>query len=374
MATSARPGSIESALAGAEQLVGGGDHRAHVLGDASAGGGRACRPRRGRRRGRRRGSRRAWRAPRPPAATARGRRAGTRCACAGRAGPPRARCVSRSIARGACARREAELRARVAGEDRGVRVGDDARRDADHHLGGLRRARRACRCRRSCRRRSARRPRPRRAARCADFALPWRTIRSPLKPGASAPARARRRTRRRRSGPPRSNTRSTAVHGNALEAKTTSPSPIAARELARAAAQVVLGDGVQRRAELARELGARRSRRCAGGRHRRSRPRGYRWLAVAGTAREVRRRAARARPRGRAARASSAPGEPSIADRHPLRLRQPEGDGVVAAHELDQEALEARADQVDRRSACPAASGRASATAAARTRPSTSVS
>ena len=30
--------------------------------------------------------------------------------------------------------REAELRARVAGQDRGVRVGDDARRNADHHL------------------------------------------------------------------------------------------------------------------------------------------------------------------------------------------------------------------------------------------------
>ena len=45
------------------------------------------------------------------------------------------------------------------------------------------------------------------------------------------------------------------MQGNALEAKTTSPSPIAARELAGAAAQIVLGDDVQRRAELGGELG-----------------------------------------------------------------------------------------------------------------------
>ena len=44
------------------------------------------------------------------------------------------------------------------------------------------------------------------------------------------------------------------MHGKALEANTTSPSPIAARELAGAVAQVVLGDGVDGRPELAGEL------------------------------------------------------------------------------------------------------------------------
>ena len=44
------------------------------------------------------------------------------------------------------------------------------------------------------------------------------------------------------------------MHGKALEAKTTSPSPIAAVNSRASAAQVVLGDDVQRRAELAREL------------------------------------------------------------------------------------------------------------------------
>ena len=78
-------------------------------------------------------------------------------------------------------------------------------------------------------------------------------IRSPAKP-------ARWRQRELAAGgdvddsPSSWKTRRTAVHGKALEAKTTSPSPIAARELAGAAAQVVLGDGVDGRAELAREL------------------------------------------------------------------------------------------------------------------------
>ena len=63
---------------------------------------------------------------------------------------------------------------------------------------------------------------------CADFALPCRMIRRPLKPAfsasASSPPDATSTAR-----PSSSNTRSTAVHGKALEANTTSPSPIAAR-------------------------------------------------------------------------------------------------------------------------------------------------
>ncbi len=60
-----------------------------------------------------------------------------------------------------------------------------------------------------------------------DFALPWKTILSPVNPACCASA----------SSPPEATstlspsswkTRSTAVHGKALEAKTTSPSPIAA--------------------------------------------------------------------------------------------------------------------------------------------------
>ena len=52
----------------------------------------------------------------------------------------------------------------------------------------------------------------------------------------------------------------------------------------------------------------------------------------------------------------------------------PSATSVVAAQELDQEALEARADQVDARTACPGASGRASATAASAKPPITIVS
>ena len=63
----------------------------------------------------------------------------------------------------------------------------------------------------------------------------------------------------------------------------TSPSPIAL-ELAGAAAQIVLGDHVQRRAELPRERG-RVTTADAQAAVIDARGRGFRWVAVTGTAR-----------------------------------------------------------------------------------------
>ena len=111
-------------------------------------------------------------------------------------------CVSRSMARGACARLEAELRARVAGEDRGVRVGDDARRDPDHHLG--RAAPSASSLSISSKLSTTIRAPASAAARSsrADFALPCRMMRRPLKPALERQRELAARTRRRPPGPP----------------------------------------------------------------------------------------------------------------------------------------------------------------------------
>ena len=134
--------------------------------------------------------------------------------------------------------------------------------------------------------------RPPRAARPST----WRCRAGRSARGRSRPrarGAARRRRRRRSPAPPPRSSRSTAVHGNALEANSTSPwSPwlrgaAPARNVARARAQVVLGDDVGGRAELARQLdrvaaadleaaGASRTRRsgvdvrsCRGGHERR---------------------------------------------------------------------------------------------------------
>ena len=110
-------------------------------------------------------------------------------------------------------------------------------------------------------------------------------IRRPLKP-------APQRQRELAAGgdvdarPSSSNTRRTAVHGNALEANTTSPSPIAALNSRARGPQVVLGDRVQRRAELPRQFGGVAAADAQAAVID-AEARGYRWLAVAGTAREV---------------------------------------------------------------------------------------
>ena len=184
----------------------------------------------------------------------------------------------------------------------------------------------------------------------ADFALPCSRIRSPLKPAvrasASSPPDATSTLR-----PSSSNTRSTAVHGNALEAKITSPSPMAvlnSRARPRRSSSATAYSGVPNS----------RARSAASQPPMLRRPsstleaRGYRWVAVAGTAREVRGSPGNGRRDRRGAATSGMsvfPGGPSgrarggrghaaaeheqqghagdhEAHRHPLRLRQPEGD------------------------------------------------
>ena len=239
-------------LARAEQLVGGGDHRAHVLGD----GRRAA----------------IWRVgDGEPAAEVVGAEVAERGDRLDREPPrreveelradvdvqaaqvgPRASPQPLDRAR-RVGEREAELRARVAGQDRGVRVGDDARRDPDHHLDRARRC--ASSLSISSKLSTTIRAPASAAARssCADFALPCRMIRRPLKPAFSASA----------SSPPRRDVDGQALllehaqHRRARErlgGEHDLPVPHRGPELARAGAQVVLGDGVERRAELARQL------------------------------------------------------------------------------------------------------------------------
>ena len=99
-----------------------------------------------------------------------------------------------------------------------------------------------------------------------DFALPWKTIRSPVKP-AFAPARAPRRRRRRRSGPPRGRPSGRRCREGLGGEHDSSPSPIApvnsrARPRRSSSATTYTACRTRRRAR------PRHNRRCAGGRHR----------------------------------------------------------------------------------------------------------
>ena len=198
-------------------------HRGHPLARSSAAGRRRCRPRRGRRRGRRRRSRRAWRSPRPPRGTARGR-----SSC-----EPMWMCRPASSSRGRRARRSiasapgqpkpnfesawpVAIAAWVSATTPGVtRISTGCARPPGTSAPALEVV--------DVSSTTARRPR--------RPPSPARPRTSRCRAGRSARRRsrlqreraARRPTRRRTPSPSSANTCRTAVHGNALEAKTTSP-------------------------------------------------------------------------------------------------------------------------------------------------------
>ena len=235
----------------------------------------ACRRRRGRRRGcrSRKSPERRERLERARGTASRSRSCEPMCKCrpssSSRVGglqrarsPPRASCQVEPELRSACRWRS------------GVRVGGDVGRDAQQHALAARRpatSARAARARRGCRSRCSRR---RRRAACAARRRTWRCRAGGSARGRSRPparGAARRRRRRRSRGPPRRRARRTAVHGKRL-GREQDLAVVGARPRrprrngAGAGAQVVLGDDVGGRAELARELDARRSRRPRGGR------------------------------------------------------------------------------------------------------------
>ena len=140
-----------------------------------------------------------------------------------------------------------------------------------------------------------------------------------------------------------------------------------ARELARPGTQVVLGHDVGGRPELAREL----ERVAAADAEHAVRDRGVtRVHGRAGYLRALARDGGRRGPGAAAHQPDPQAAAGHHHDREDLRLGEAEQHVVVAADELDQEALGAGEDQVDRRTASPAASGGASATAARRRGPS----
>ena len=144
-----------------------------------------------------------------------------------------------------------------------MRVGADAGRDAHLHAAGRRppAASRSSRSISSALSSDDVRRRPRRApARSSSsvLALPWTWIRAGSKPGAQRRAELAAAGDVAGQALLREAARSTAVQGKALDAKWTSTSSAVGgegrAERARPRAQVVLGDDVGRRAELAREL------------------------------------------------------------------------------------------------------------------------
>ena len=158
---------------------------------------------------------------------------------------------------------EAELRVGLAGGDRGVRVAGDVGRDAQlDRLGARRRGRRArSSLSRSSKLSTTTSPMPG-VERLAQLGLalgvavqvdPLGRRRRPCSASASSPPEATSQPR-----PSSANSRRTAVHGNAFVAKTSDVRSCersnAARNARARAAQVVLGDDVGGRAELAGEL------------------------------------------------------------------------------------------------------------------------
>ena len=230
------------------------------------------------------------------------------------------------------------------------------------------------------------------AAPCAAPPRTWRCraarsarARSPH----SAPGAARRRTRRRTTAPPAANSASTAVQGNALDANTTWKSSCPRGPPARRRARARAGRPRRRRRRACRTRAPARScrsRRPPAGRARsggcRAGTRARGWSGrhariIACRAAPVVRRAgagpgasAGARQRRRRRRraraippATSTPDQAISAEALELRRGQPGEHLGVAADELDQEALQAAAHEVQREHDARAARGRAAATA-----------